>query len=111
MSSIDLRKKEKNDEYLEKKSKLNFVLRFSQNQVFCKKPTVSPPYLRHGKRYRAETFFTYTRDYLGWVLFFISENIALVNFGSFFKICSSKKTSVFQGMSGILAFLFEGQKI
>ncbi len=43
--------------------------------------------------------------------FFISENIALVNFDNFFKIFSSKKTSVVEGVSGILPFLFEGQKI
>lgn len=35
-------------------------------------------FLRHGKSYRAETFFTHTRHYLGWV------------FGFYFpKYCSS----------------------
>ena len=40
--------------------KFNFVLRFSQNQFFCEKSTALPLFLRHGKRYRAETFFTDT---------------------------------------------------
>jgi hypothetical protein len=43
--------------------------------------------------------------------FFFSKNIALVIFGSRYKICPSKKTSVFKGVFGILAFLFEKQKI
>ena len=78
---------------------------------FLKKRYFSPKYLRHDKRYRAEIFTTHTRRNLGWVLFFISKNIVPVSFGSFYKIRTIKKTSVFQGVFGIFAFLFEGQKI
>jgi hypothetical protein len=75
------------------------------------KSDFSPPFLRHGKADRAEIFSTYTRHYLGCIFFFISKNIALVIFGSVYKICPIKKISVFKGASGILAFLFEKQKI
>jgi hypothetical protein len=84
---------------------------FFSKQFFIQKSDFSPPYLPHGKRYRAEIFSTYTRHYLGWVLFFIPKNIALVIFGSVYKICPIKKTSVFEGASGILAFLAKKQKI
>ena len=68
---------------------------FFSKSFFLKKTTVSPPYLPHGKRYRAEIFSTYTRHYLGWVFFFISKNIALVIFGSVYKICPIKKNKRF----------------
>jgi hypothetical protein len=48
---------------------------------------------------------------LGWGIFFVSKNIALVIFGRFYKICPNRKKSVFYRVSRILAFLFEGKRI
>jgi hypothetical protein len=87
----------------------HFVLCFAQNQVFNKKSTILPPFLWDGKRYRAETFFTYTRYYLECVPFF-SKNIALMIFGSLYKICPSKKTSVSKDVSGIIAFFSKDKR-
>jgi hypothetical protein len=56
-------------------------------------------------------FFPHILDTIWGGYFFFSKNIALVIFGSRYKICPSKKTSVFKGVFGILAFLFEKQKI
>ncbi len=48
-----------------KKSKFNFVLRFSQNHFLPSKTSESPPFLSPGTSDRAENFFTDTRDNLG----------------------------------------------
>ena len=72
-----------------------FFSRFSQNQIFRKKTSVSPPFLRHGKRDRAETFFTYTSHYLGWVFFLFQKILHWLVLAAFTKNCTSEKTAVF----------------
>jgi hypothetical protein len=90
----------------------NRFLTFFQNQFFSEKSTVSPRFLRDGKRYRAETFSTYTRYYFGCVFFFNFKKYYSCDFWQLLKkICDSKKTSFFKGVFSILAFLFERQKI
>jgi hypothetical protein len=59
------------------------------------KSLFSPPLLNTGKSDRAETFFSHTRRYLGWLFVLVSKNIALMIFSSFYEISSSIQISVF----------------
>jgi hypothetical protein len=94
-----------------KKSKFNFVLRFSQNHFFHEKSSESPPFLSPGTSDRAETFFTDTRDTLGCLFFFVLENIVLSIFGRYYKKSCSWKTCTFKGALGILTFFLERNEI
>ena len=84
------------DHPIQKSIESEFCFAFFSKSIFSRKTSVSPPFLRDGKRDRAETFFTYTSHYLGWVLFFILRNFKLVDFGSLHKNCTSKKQQFFR---------------
>jgi hypothetical protein len=111
VSYIDLRKKEKNDEYLEKNRNSIFFCVFLKINFSARKVLFRPHFSEMVRGIELELFPNMLDTIWRAHFFFISKNIALVIFGSFYKICDSKKTSFFKGVFGIFAFLFERQKI
>ena len=93
------------------KIEIQFCFRFFSKSVFSQKNPESPPFLRHATSDPAEIFFVDTRHRFPGGVFFISKNIALAIFGRFYKICPSRKISVFYGISRILAFFLECNRI